>query len=111
MKDIIFILIGIIITLLAVIMIYDARKIATNMFSSNETNETTITGPAAGGTDGAHAFSRRCPCSHGHGIRHKLYHQHQPLDRPHQYQRQQLHVQAASGGWKVGLLCGLRLFL
>lgn len=41
MKDIIFILIGIIITLLAVIMIYDARKIATNMFSSNETNETT----------------------------------------------------------------------
>lgn len=41
MKNIIFILIGIIITLLAVIMIYDARKIATNMFSSNETNETT----------------------------------------------------------------------
>jgi len=34
-------LIGALIALAGVIMIYDARKIATKTFSSNETNETT----------------------------------------------------------------------
>lgn len=41
MEKIIFTLIGLIISAISVVMIYDARVIATNMFSSNETNETT----------------------------------------------------------------------
>lgn len=41
MAKIIFIIIELIILGISVIMIYDARKIATKIFSSNETNETT----------------------------------------------------------------------
>lgn len=41
MAKIIFIIIELIILEISVIMIYDARKIATKIFSSNETNETT----------------------------------------------------------------------
>ena len=41
MTKIIFIIIELIVLGISVIMIYDARKIATKTFSSNETNETT----------------------------------------------------------------------
>jgi len=41
MAKIIFIIIELIVLGISVIMIYDARKIATKTFSSNETNETT----------------------------------------------------------------------
>lgn len=41
MGKIILILLGTIILAISVTMIYDARTIATKMFSSNETNETT----------------------------------------------------------------------
>ena len=41
MAKVIFIIIELIVLEISVIMIYDARKIATKTFSSNETNETT----------------------------------------------------------------------
>ena len=41
MAKMIFIIIELIVLGISVIMIYDARKIATKIFSSNETNETT----------------------------------------------------------------------
>lgn len=41
MEKIILILLGTIILTISVTMIYDARRIATKTFSSNETNETT----------------------------------------------------------------------
>ncbi len=41
MKEIIIILIGVLISTVGVVMIYDARAIAKDRFSSNEINETT----------------------------------------------------------------------
>lgn len=41
MKEIIIILIGVLISTVGVVMIYDARSIAKDRFSSNEINETT----------------------------------------------------------------------
>ncbi len=41
MEKIIIVLLGLIISAISVVMIYDARLIATKMFSSNEINETT----------------------------------------------------------------------